>query len=450
MDNYDIINGKLYKKCTNNNIRNPKTLRCVNIKNPLGIRIIKNQNTNHCTNTTIFNPISQRCISIKSKIGRNLLGISHKYTLPTYNSNQDKILHLIKELKTELINNSTSSNDSISIQDRINIHNHLLKFLDIHSNNKNYCINFLKFDKYNNPIYIINHNIILKNKIGKDNIDSISFLTESHDTIHNKTIQYSSKIVLHNPTLLTELHYLSILSNSVIQSHSPHFPILYANLECHKFNYTNSKDLSLYPRVIKLNPNKSFNIILTELHIHNLKSFLKDNRTIHFIINSLIQCILSLLFFYKETKSFYNNINPTNFFYHNIYINDKQPSFFYYNIFDFHFYLPNQGFLWILSNFKKPIPFKNSSSYNLSVNYDIKELIFLFNNHPYPQENIIISKFLHFITLNNHSYSSHNLITFIKKICNFLKKNKLIFSNIPPDSSIINTSPFSIHIYNFK
>jgi len=106
MDNYDIINGKLYKKCTNNNIRNPKTLRCVNIKNPLGIRIIKNQNTNHCTNTTIFNPISQRCISIKSKIGRNLLGISHKYTLPTYNSNQDKILHhpmTLSPFKTESI-----------------------------------------------------------------------------------------------------------------------------------------------------------------------------------------------------------------------------------------------------------------------------------------------------------------------------------------------------------
>ncbi len=519
MDNYDLINGKLYKKCPPEKIRNPLTLRCVNIHKKIGKRILKNKDEKECPPTKIFNPLTKRCISIKSKLGRNLLGLAQKSnptSKPLSNTNKEKVLELINKLKTELIKSSKSinvykksspfkpilspiiespsysssikssspsskypssspssssplslsksissvknydsflSDNIISFQERIQFNNQILKLLNItHDNQKKYCMRFLKFDKNNNPIYIINDNIILKNKIGNDNIDSILYFSQIYDSLNNKILKYSSKLVLQNPTFLNELYYLSILSNSVLQSHSPHFPILYANLECRKFASANPPvtDLSLYPRIIKLNPNKSFSLILTELYNGNLKTFLNNKNHLEFIINSLIQCIISLLFFYKETKSFYNNIHPANINYLCIHHNHSKSSFLHYNIFDFHFYLPNQGFLWILSNFKKPVKFTDANLNHIFINQDIKELIKLFIKLT-PNNSInILSQFYDFINLNNDIYSPQNIITFIKKIFNFLKKNKLVLSSIPTNSNTLNSSPFSIHISHFK
>lgn len=504
MDNYDLINGKLYKKCKSYQIRNPKTLRCVNINKNIGKKLVNNENDKDCPIGKIYNPITKRCISIKSKLGRNLLGLSKKQPLNqtqtkvNIKSNQEKILQLIRTLKNELTNTSdlslkshlykshkyvpqltpiiesksSSKSSSISIKkvdsflsdniiefsinDRITFHNKLLYLLNlISTSQKNYCMRFLKYDKNKNPIYIINDNIILKNKIGNDNIDSIIYISHIYDNSTNKTLKYASKLVLHNKVFHNELYYLSILSNAVIQSHCPHFPILYANLECSTFKSTQSNvtNLSNYPRIIQLNPNNSFSLLLTELANGNLKSFTLDKSNSSKIINALIQCILCLLFFYKETKSFYNNINSLNFIYHILNIN-QSTTYFYYNIFNFNFYLSNQGFLWVLWNFKKPIKFIDANSNNIYINHDIKLLLAIFNNPSIykllNQYDInIISSLYQLVNLNNDIYSPINLTNFIKKIINFIKKNKLIITTAPLPQQLINSSPFSIRMSNF-
>lgn len=534
MENFDLINGKMYKKCPHNKIRNPKTLRCINNNKKIAVAVITNKDTKECQFGKIYNPLTKRCISIKSKIGRNLLGLAQRSNntsneQPIIVQNREKVLDLIRKLKTELTNktktpalnvkkyapilspiieastsvksssppvksastpvsssstpvrssstpvkslstsiSSVKSVESLlgdtilspTIDNRIQYYNNLVKILQINSIDKNYCMRFLKYDKFKNPIYTIKDNILLKNKIGDDNIDSIIYHSQVVDKVNNKTIHYMSKLVLHNPAFIQELAYLSLLSNAVIRNRCPHFPILYADLECHKFTSTPPpvNDISLYPRIIKLNPNKSFHLLLTELANGTLKSFMQD-KTINsssLYMNAFVQIILSILFFYNEAKAFYNNINTTSFIYHKIDSSKTNIEYFQYTIFDFHFYVPNQGFLWVLWNFKKPIPFTDARLTHYRINNDFHEISKLFNNTTilkslYKVDADIIVQFNELVKYSSNIYTPQAIIAFIKKICNFLKKNNLISTSIDPTkSTVINPSPYLMHLSHFR
>jgi len=195
---YDIINGRKYKKCKTNQIRNPKTNRCVNIK----ANKIKT-----CPEGKILNPKTNRCVKI--------------------NKNNNKKPNLFKKLFYPFINRVNAN-----INDRIKYNNLLLKTLDINES-KNYCMKLYKFNTDKKPLYRLGNKIVLKKQIGTESVYGIVFLSSFRDT-YNKIFKYAIKIMLDTKENNNEIIILKDLTKAVLNRKCPHFPILYATLKCDK------------------------------------------------------------------------------------------------------------------------------------------------------------------------------------------------------------------------
>jgi len=132
---YDIINGRKYKKCKANQIRNPLTNRCVNIKTDNKIKKIKSPKIKTCPEGKVLNPKTNRCIKIKANKADNkpakIKAVSNKdnkiesHKSPKIKDNK-KQKDLFKKVFNPFINRV-----SANIDDRIKYYNLLLKNLDI-------------------------------------------------------------------------------------------------------------------------------------------------------------------------------------------------------------------------------------------------------------------------------------------------------------------------------
>jgi hypothetical protein len=107
MDKYEIINGKKYKKCKDNQIRNLKTMRC----------------NKECPPNQIKNPKTNRCVSIKGKIGKQLLTVNSP-SLKKVDKNKAAILiqRKMKKFLYPFVNRVTAH-----IYDRIVYYKNLIK-----------------------------------------------------------------------------------------------------------------------------------------------------------------------------------------------------------------------------------------------------------------------------------------------------------------------------------
>jgi len=344
---YDIINGRKYKKCKANQIRNPLTNRCVNIKTDKieKSKIIKIKT---CPEGKVLNPKTNRCVKIK---------VNKDNKKKPKNKDNNK-LNLFKKLFYPFINRVNAN-----INDRIKYYNLLIKTLDI-DESKNYCMKLYKFDANKKPIYRIGNKIVLKKQIGTKSAYGIIYLSSFRDT-YNKIFKYAIKIMPETTNNNKEIIILKDLTKAVLNHKCPHFPILYATLKCNKdidnikSSYIKSKNnkiqkkqinnMNNYPDLIKKNY-KLENIIflLNELANGDLKTFLqKYYMDFYLLKNTLVQVYLSLLFFYQETNCFHNDSHWGNFLYHKV----KPGGYIHYNIFGQDYYLENLGFIWIIWDF---------------------------------------------------------------------------------------------------
>ena len=114
-----IINERKYKKCKENQIRNPKTNRCIKKPNIKKINLFKK----------LFNPFINRI--------------------------------------------------NANINDRIKYNNLLNKILN--SDETNNCMRLYKYGADGKPLYMIGNNIILKKQIGSESDNGIIFLSSIID-----------------------------------------------------------------------------------------------------------------------------------------------------------------------------------------------------------------------------------------------------------------------------
>ena len=489
-----MIKSKKLKNCNENQIRNPKSLRCVNKNGRLGQLIITLLNLKDLPINKInrFSPkeINKFIISLtsssnkkqKEKLKPSLIKTDEKIKqlqklieeLKKQTKSEIKLSPLLKKhkenfkpslIKIDEKSISTSSNKKIinhvssNIFDRINYYKKLISNLNISHTQNKFCIRLIKFDSINNtPIFKINGtSIILKNKIGIDNINNVLFSSFFKDK-NNKLFKFSTKIILNNDKSNHEITIFSKISNCVLNNKCPHFPFIYKTLKCDRFSnfekFNDDKipfkkdDLSFYPRIIRLNPNKSFITILSELANGDLKMFIDDNTIIgnEYQINTLVQILFSLMFFYKEVKCFHNNSNLNNFLFHKI----NSGGYYHYKFFDNDYYLENIGYLWLISNFSETISFNDAKFNYIPTNNDFINIINSFissdvNNKINTTTKLAFNQLATTIKNANTNYSRTSMIKLINSILTIFINNNFIKTSISPNL-IINKQPFVIKL----
>lgn len=392
---YEIINGKKYKKCKENQIRNPLTRRCIN----------KDKKT--------------------AKDLEKILEQKRPKSLIKYIKKRGKKLSPIKE-------------ETPPIKDRILLYSKINKLLNIDDKRTDYCLKLISKTEYKVG------DILLKKQIGSNSINGIVF----HSNI--KKYEFASKLVLKNDKTKNELQIFSILTDAVLKKRCPHFPILYGDLFCNKFE--DNENLSLYPRVIRMNKNHSYHLILTELANGDLSSFMKEmNNPDNIYLNTLVQVYLSLIFFYKETRCFHNDAHWDNFLYYKI---DKG-GYYHYEIFGENYYLENLGYLWVISDYDASIPFKKNE---ISLIRDFGRIIYAFlpsnysgmirmKNYKLSSNSLNKINNIHTnIRYYNEKYSQKGMQMMILKLLKTFVKNGLLKSSIKTGEKIINETPYKINI----
>lgn len=475
---YEIILGKRYKKCKENQIRNPSTRRCIDknkkkakeISNILKIKELPKYRTKYIYKKIIKKDTKEKKIELLKdliiKLKKELIKEKEEKNKLELIKNEIKIN--LSPIKEESESNSLSlilKRKSANIENRIKYYEKIRNLLEINENNKMYCLRLFKKNINGNPIFRVGNKIILKNQIGTENINGVIYLSNIRN---NSKYEYASKLVLNNEKTKNELKIFSKVNEAVLKKRSPHFPILYADLECNKFSDMNSsenkilispieQDITLFPKIIKMNKNSSFKLILTELADNDLSFFIKSDKiTNELYLNTLTQIYLSIMFFYKETKCFHNDAYIDNFLYHTI----KKGGYFHYEIFNENYYLENLGYLWVIWNYESSIEFNKSIEKNIRLIADFGRIINVFLPSIYKglikkEKNNIseetFNKILNIygkIQYYNNIYTSNGMKILIQKILKEFVNNGLLKTHINDKSKIINSTPYKININN--
>ena len=501
---FDIIDGRKYKKCKDNQIRNLNTKRCNKIKetkaaktakkecpegkvlNPLTNRCVKIKEAKaakaakkECPEGKVLNPLTNRCVKIKeAKIAKaTKKKTSKKETLLfKINSNvgKDKNAKIIqRNLKKFLYPfiNRVSAN----INDRKVYYKMVIKNLEIIPKKKDYCMRFYKMNKYNKPTFRLGSKIILKTQIGSESNNGIVYLSSFRDK-NKKLFKYAAKIALYSFESYKESKTLKTLTDAVLNNTCPHFPILYGFVVCNSFknfstssfiesdksdnktSYKNNvKDLKLYPKLVADNYKSQFCCFINELANGDLIKFIDLHYNNEKLLkNALAQIYLSLMFFYKEIKMFHNDAHWGNFLFHKI----KAGGYFHYKIFGVDYYLENLGYLWVIWDVERMIKFDNTENKKIKVDFYriIHGFITRSNNgwieHDVNKDyeklilqikkDLFVTPVVDYLEFYDFKYTNNKLKAYIKYILSTFAKYKLIHTTLNKTDIIINKTPYII------
>ena len=206
-----------------------------------------------------------------------------------------------------------------------------------------------------------------------------------------------------------------------------------------------------------------YGLLYMELANGDLKSIMYSDiqHSQSFYINALVQCYLSLMFFYKLVGRIHYDAHSGNFLYHKI----KKGGYFHYKILGIDYYLENIGYLWMLWDYESSQSFsymKTTYAKSISVSVDFTNIIRVFihkssggfNEFNYiNSQNANIIKELEdkLLIKNATDYSSsindkHNVINnYIKLILSHFMEYKFILTELPYGSTIINNEPYQIN-----
>jgi hypothetical protein len=271
--------------------------------------------------------------------------------------------------------------DRIStINNRIKYYKILHKYISSRNKYPNNCLRLYKYDENDNPIYRIGNRIILDKKIGSNSKYGAVFLSYYRLTNKKfgKIFKFATKISdASRHRNIAEYTILKDLTDITIANKCPHFPISFGKFICNSQNINDVKSniyLSDKNHSFVRQSSESFKSLLNDLpeNIYGKNKIiitineLAEGDSYHFIkkhylndkilFNSLIQILLSIMFFYKYINAFHHDTHSGNFLYHKI----KPGGYFHYNIYGKDYYLENIGFLWVIWDFGLINPFPNS------------------------------------------------------------------------------------------
>jgi len=420
---YEIIDGKKYKKCKENQMRNPITKRCIKKK-----EVIKNEvKEKECPPNKIYNPATKRCVLKTSVIGKKLLGLQNSFNKKTKAANIIKTN--MKKFLLPFINRI-----SANIYDRVNYYNKIIKFFKLSKSNNNYCISIDSYNKEGKPIFKIGNNIILKKQIGSQSAHGAIYLSSFRDK-NKKLFKYAIKAIPITYKTDIEVNIIEKLNKEILADKCPHFLISYGIVKC----LNNPNITAGFP----LN-NKDYYVYLIELASGDFNSYNKKNGELSG--NALAQTFISLMFYYKETKSYHCDAHNGNFLYHNI----KKGGYFHYQIFKQDYYIENLGYLWIIWDYEQSVPLTAKvSNHNKELKmgedfFSIFSYLYIFDKSAKFKE--LKEKLFNNIDSNSLAFKNYDKILFekfIKEILESLCKVGFV-SKTNNNFIIINKTPYII------
>jgi hypothetical protein len=465
LKSFELVNGKIVKKCPKDKIRNPQTLRCIKSKKPT--KEPSKKPTKEPSKKPTKEPTKEQIKDLK-KISRSLL----------LNKRTEAVNKIKKALSPFL------KRVSADIYTRVRYMMMMKRELKKVIKKDNVCLRIYKKNRDGTYKYRIGSNIILNKRIGTESAYGEAYLSEFREK-SKKLFTFVSKIYKIFDDTALELALLTLLTNKVRMGQCPHFPIIYGYVQCSdlripnnktsSFKQTNSKQkeikqiLNKYPIIYQkiLDDNGSMITLFNELANGDLKSFLiRYQGHTNKLLNSYIQILLSIIFFYYHTDMKHNDCHWGNFLFHKI----KSGGYFHYKIFGQDFYLENIGFLWVIWDLELATPLtmeiaskrkicaedflKISLNYLPTYKIDPKQQI-IGGNHliddgviaKYKMEEIfkIIYKFCDETIFDlDIEFTYQNLMIGIEDIIEYFKNNHWLLTKLPSGEKVINKEPYVI------
>jgi hypothetical protein len=334
--------------------------------------------------------------------------------------------NIYKNLLKKCLNNKKEEyNNYDNIIDRINYYLIIKKSI-MSIKEKNNTFRIYNIDENTKERkFIIANKIILDKKVD-DSIIDIRYLSYVKTDINNKFI---IKIVNNNIANINDITILKFLTTKVIESYCPHFPICYGSLECNN-DYSIIKDND---------KDKIILLQINEINNGDLYDYFKNVKNKH-ILNTISQLLLSIMFFHYYTKSSHLLCYSSNFQYHKI----KKGGYFHYNIYGKDYYLKNNGYLWIITDFTNV---RNYDKEHIRVDYDfitlLQDIRSDFKDYFKNSDFEIISELYDNLGKYFNSRKYKYFYDINNEILNYLIKYNKSFKTKKP-SNIINKKPFII------
>ena len=329
---YEMVNGKIIKKCEKPKVRNPDTKRCVKPTAKILTEIKKSLKPTNILLTKAKKSVKKPA-SLNTKI--NAIKKARKALSPFINRVSADIYHRNKYL--------------------------ILMRREL-KNKREGCIKVYKQNPDKTYSYRIGNRIILKKRIGTDSVYGIVYLSEFREK-EKKIFTYASKVYEYvEKKAKMELELLNKMAELVRMDMCPHFPLLYGYVICDNvgkfpidsYEKTNKKDKNVsqklikFPELIRRNINSKIITTFNELANGDLWNYIEKYETDNvFIVNALIQILLSIMFFNYHMNRIHMDSHPGNFLYHKV----KAGGYFHYELFGENYYLENIGILWVIWDF---------------------------------------------------------------------------------------------------
>ena len=406
-----------------------------------------------------INPETKRKIKENGEVYKKLEKLCSLNQKEVKSNSEEKKINAIKKIHKLFI--PYVKRISINIIDRVNYFTIMKKYMLSIKETKN-CVRLYNIDeKTKKPIYRVGNRIILDKQIGSDSVFGIVFLSHfktniKYGTKFDRLNKFAVKITNQTKANKNEVKVLEDLTKQVIDFKCPHFPISYGHLRCNNSraksdnldDYSIVKDKhnkkKLFPKLV--NKNKSLLIQINELAAGDLDNYLNSNKNKN-ISNTIVQLILSIMFFNDFTKSYHTDLHAGNFLYHIV----KPGGYFHYNIYGEDYYLENQGYLWVIWDFGLIKPFTENNkygptNYDYRINFDYDYILDAIQNydHILTSDDSVLRHQLANIIYRYNKIKDYKLLRNInKELLSHLIKNVISFTSIKP-SNIINKTPYTI------
>ena len=388
---------------------------------------------------------------------------------PTYKMLEKKCSK--SELKSELKSYVKKERVSSNIDDRIDYYNIVKDYINRlklkHTNN---CIHTYKINESYEPTYSVGKNIILEEKLGQGSYGIVfrSYFrpTNKAKREFGKTFKLVVKICEITEKNKLEIDIFNKLTYFTTKKICPHFPISYGYLICNKLNKISYSSISsaissnnlFYKNSIsdyRINDDStiSSNImdkenlyLIVNEYADTPFSVVLKNHDINVKINTIIQTLISIMFFQKYMNMSHNDTHGYNFLCHFI----KPGGYYHYRIYNVDYYLENLGFLIVINDFglAKELNYKrfyyDFSKYTQWFikyrSYDIDRNILLFINE---LDKVFTKKFES--TRSSDIINASTQFVFYSYLFKYINDNfpKYLLT-IKPDGNIINKTPYII------
>jgi len=321
----------------------------------------KTKKAKECPEGKILNPKTGRCIKIKDVKTK-----PEKTEKPAKLTKPEKLI-LKNSHHGEKLCSSSDLTYTNYMRKRMKKYNNILQAMKKVDNNS--CLTV--FNDGNKIKYIINTKnpdlkILLSDHIGTPSTFGINYKSkfieiEEKDNKYKeipKLDYFVGKIQVKKQDTDVEIKILKFLTDQAIKRNLPHLPLLYKNIKC-----SNKDNINDLPKLLH-SQHKSYLVTFNEFANGDLKSFLlSQDLSAEIWINAIEQIFMSIAIFHSFGMN-HADTHYGNFLYHKI----PSGGWFKYVINGNEYYVPNLGYYWIIWDFGVSFKLWNKTSYLLDYN----------------------------------------------------------------------------------